>query len=145
MLTHKGYFVKYKKYLNFTICSLKILDIYNNMLYNICNIKIAYIKGGILMFKIGDIVYLTAVTEEDKLHGRYEGERGIFQGYDNDVDKNSKTALVRFGDWGGYLVYEKHLMKLADTASIETIFKAFNMENEEELIERLKEFMEEGE
>jgi hypothetical protein len=39
MLTHKGYFVKYEKYLNTTICILKILDIYNNMLYNICNSK----------------------------------------------------------------------------------------------------------
>lgn len=96
------------------------------------------------MYKIGDIVYLTAVTEEDKLHGRYEGERGIFQGYD-EVDADDKTALVRFGDWGGYLVYEKHLMKLADTASVETIFEAFNMENEEDLIARIKEFIEEGE
>lgn len=97
------------------------------------------------MYKIGDIVYLTAVTEEDKLHGRYEGERGIFQGYDDDVNENGKTALVRFGDWGGYLVYEKHLMKLADTASVETIFKAFNLEDEEDLIARIKEFIEEGE
>ena len=49
------------------------------------------------MYRIGDIVYLTAVTEEDKLHGRYEGERGIFQGYD-EVDADDKTAFVRFGD-----------------------------------------------
>ena len=94
------------------------------------------------MYRIGDIVYLTAVTEEDKLHGRYEGERGIVQGYAND---DEKVVFVRFGDWGGYLVYEKQLMKLADTASIDTIFEAFNMEQEDELIERLKEFIAIGE
>lgn len=97
------------------------------------------------MFKIGDIVYLTTITEEDKSHGRYEGEMGIFQGYNDEADENGRVALVRFGDWGGYLVYEKHLMKLADTASVESIFKAFNLEDEEDLIARLKEFMEEGE
>ena len=45
------------------------------------------------MFKIGDIVYLTAITEEDASHGRYEGEMGIFQCYNDESGENGYIDL----------------------------------------------------
>ena len=36
------------------------------------------------MFKIGDYVRVERVSKQDKLHSRFVGEIGVFQGYDEE-------------------------------------------------------------
>ena len=89
-------------------------------------------------FNVGDMVRLRNVSEEDVSHGRYVGEIGIFQGlwnFNNPSEQNS--AQVRFGDWGGYIVFLEDLELIA-RADIATIFIAHCMENETELLEDIK-------
>lgn len=92
------------------------------------------------MFEVGDLVRLKNVSEEDISHGRYVGEIGIYQGlwnFNNPSEKDS--AEVRFGDWGGYIVFLEDLEVVAH-ADISTIFIAHNMENETELLGDIKTF-----
>ena len=91
-------------------------------------------------FKLGDVVRLKHATEEDMLHGRQVGEIAIFQEYEKYVRDDNTLCYVRFDNplWTSYCVYESSL-ELVEPANIETIFKAFCMESEVELMNCLKE------
>ena len=90
-------------------------------------------------FKIGDVVEITYVNEDDKILGRYVGEQCIFQGFDlDDVD----TCLVRFENFGEYFIKVEQI-KFIKSATIETIFEAFDeLKGNEELVNRIKDFIE---
>lgn len=89
-------------------------------------------------FHRGDMVRLKNVSEEDVSHGRYVGEIGIFQdlwNYNNPSEENS--AQVRFGNWGGYIVFLEDL-ELVARADVTTIFIAHCMEKETDLMRDIK-------
>lgn len=89
-------------------------------------------------FQVGDIVRLKRITEEDETHGRYKGEICYFQNlYICDVPNERDTAEVRFGDWGGYVVYLEDLEFVA-RANVTSIFMAHCMEDETELMADIK-------
>lgn len=94
------------------------------------------------MFKSGDIVKLTNITEDDALHGRYVGETAIFQEYEPTIMEGEGTpCYVRFEEplWAGYCVFEESL-ELVKPATIKSIFAAFCKDDEMELIKRVEEY-----
>jgi hypothetical protein len=94
------------------------------------------------IFKSGDIVKLTNITEDDALHGRYVGETAIFQEYEPTImEEGNSLCYVRFDEplWAGYCVLEKSL-ELVEPATIKSIFAAFCEDGETELIERVEEY-----
>ena len=93
------------------------------------------------MYNIGDVVKLKRVTKEDKELGRYKGETGIFQGlYNYGIPNEEDSAEIRFKDCGEYIVYLKDL-ELVNSADINSIFYAYGMEDETELIEAIKDYI----
>lgn len=94
------------------------------------------------MFKSGDIVKLTNITEDDALHGRYVGETAVFQEYEPTIMEGEGTlCYVRFEEplWAGYCVLEESL-ELVEPATIKSIFAAFCKDDEMELIKRVEEY-----
>jgi hypothetical protein len=93
-------------------------------------------------FNVGDIVRLTNVTEDDKLHGRYIGEIGIFQKLYNYKMRNEEdSAEIRFGNTKGYVVYLEDL-ELVATANIRSIFLAHDVEHNKELLKDVQQCVE---
>lgn len=89
------------------------------------------------MSNCGTYVTLRRVNEQDKLLGRFVGEIGVFQCID---PEDPKVAIVKFRDFGGYRVYRNDL-SFFKTATIESILDAFNLENNTELVSRLKKYV----
>lgn len=89
------------------------------------------------MSNCGIYVTLRRVSEQDELLGRFVGEIGVFQCID---PEDPKVALVKFKDFSGYRVYRNDL-DFFKTATIESILDAFNLEDEEEVVARLKKFI----
>ena len=92
-------------------------------------------------FNVGDTVRLKRVTDEDKELGRYVGEIGIFQKlYNYGIPNEEDSAEIRFENCGEYIVYLKDL-ELVDLADVNSIFYAYGMEEETELIEAVKDYI----
>ena len=93
-------------------------------------------------FNVGDIVRLTSITEDDKLHGRYIGEIGIFQKLHNYKMRNEEdSAEIRFGNTKGYIVYLEDL-ELVAIANIRSIFLAHDVEHNKELLKDVQQCVE---
>lgn len=92
-------------------------------------------------YNVGDVVRLTSVTASDEVLGRYVGEEGIYQGEYESVAEIEKCAYVRFNDTtDSYIVYEKDLEPV-NGAVVETIFEAFNRENDIALIKEINAYI----
>lgn len=95
------------------------------------------------MFKPGDVLRLTNVSEQDIVHKRYIGEECIFQGYyksDETVLENKALIEVRFPDWSLYIVNEKDV-ELVKSATLDTFIYSYCMEDEKDFIKDLKNFI----
>lgn len=92
-------------------------------------------------FRIGDVVRLTALTEEDKLLGRQVGDLGVYLGPDEDYDDCSAVHFYK-ASFSPYCVATKDLV-LERSRNIESILYAFNIDEntEPELINTLKDYM----
>ena len=94
------------------------------------------------MFKTGDIVRVTRVTEDDINFGRYVGEIGFFLGIDEEVPENMRggDVIVQFPKFGTYYIYPDQI-ELVSNATLATIFYALNV-NDDTLLKRITEFIE---
>ena len=94
-------------------------------------------------FKIGDVVKVMQVDDNDKILGRYVGEEGIYMGQDADY---THYSLVLFDTrYGSPYIMGPDCIELSKPRTLETILKAFNVNNEgltnilEEYIKETKE------
>ena len=97
------------------------------------------------MFKPGDVLRLTNVSEQDTIHKRYIGEECVFQRYyqsDETVPDNITLIEVRFPDWSLYVIDEKDV-ELVKPATLDTLIYSYCMEDEKDFIKDLKNFMKE--
>ena len=94
------------------------------------------------MFKPGDVLRLTNVSEQDVIHKRYIGEECVFQQYyksDETVPDNVTLMEVRFPDWSLYVVNETDV-ELVKPATLDTLIYSYCMEDEKDFIKDLKNF-----
>lgn len=95
------------------------------------------------MFKPGDVLRLTNVSEQDIIHKRYIGEECIFQRYyesGETVPENITLIEVRFPDWSLYILAEKDV-ELVKPATLDTLIYSYCMEDEKDFIKDLKNFI----
>mgnify|MGYP001774102391 CR=1 FL=1 len=95
------------------------------------------------MFKPGDVLRLTNVSEQDIIHKRYIGEECIFQRYyesGETVPENITLIEVRFPDWSLYILAEKDV-ELVKPATLDTLIYSYCMEDEKDFIKDLKTFI----
>ena len=88
------------------------------------------------MFKTGDIVRVTRVTEDDINFGRYVGEIGFF----HSIDECDGDMIIQFPKFGTYFIYPDQI-ELVSNATLATIFYALNV-NDDTLLKRITEFIE---
>lgn len=88
------------------------------------------------MFKTGDIVRVTRVTEDDINFGRYVGEIGFFYG----IDECDGDMIVQFPKFGTYFIHLDQI-ELVSNATLATIFYALNIDDDA-LLKRVTEFVE---
>lgn len=91
-------------------------------------------------FKIGDVVRIVQVDDNDKILGRYVGEEGIYMGQDTDY---AHYSLVLFDTrYGSPYIMGPDSIELSKPRTLETILKAFNVNNKD-LTDILEEYMKE--
>lgn len=89
--------------------------------------------------KIGDIVELIDLTNEDKKHGKKIGTKAIYQGKlcRPDID-GVDWSIILIDGWGDYMVPTDNI-RFIKAADIRSICKAFNIDEDEDFLKRLEE------
>lgn len=92
-------------------------------------------------FRVGDVVRLTALTEEDKRLGRQVGDLGVYLGPDEDYDDCSAVHFYN-ASFSPYCVNSSDLV-LERARDLSTILYAYNIDKdtEPELMKDLAEYI----
>lgn len=92
------------------------------------------------MFNVGDVVEFVELNEYDIRLGRHLGERAIVQPIDSDCDAPEGCLMVYVENYvGGYFVSPEQVKKV-ESATLDTLFEAFNVEDPE-LLEAVKNYV----
>lgn len=92
------------------------------------------------MLNVGDVVEFVELSEYDTRLGLHLGERAIIQPIDSDCDVPKGCLMVCVENYvGGYFVFPEQVKKV-ESANLDTLFKAFNVEDPE-LLEAVKNYV----